>query len=136
MKEHALRQALHNEVHARPPEPMRAPLAISHVVMFTDAVAREASRAHLLALLNTHGLPLPQAHVNHWRVDLGTWRLRWELHTEFVTWTFMVDAPAGLPRPEDYGMALRLLPRQLICMSLKKATRNALIPRSNSQRNN
>ena len=111
MKEHALRQALHNEVHARPPEPMRAPLAISHVVMFTDAVAREASRAHLLALLNTHGLPLPQAHVNHWRGDLGSWRLRWELHTEFVTWTFMVDAPAGLPRPEDYGMALRLLPQ-------------------------
>ena len=112
MKEHALRRALHNEVHARPPEPMRAPLAISHVVMLADAEARDASRAHLLALLNDHHLPVPDAHANHLRVDLGSWRLRWELHTEFVTWTFMADAPAGLPRADDYGLALALLPQQ------------------------
>ena len=112
MKEHALRRALHNEVHARPPEPMRAPLAISHVVMLADAEARDASRAHLLALLTDHHLPVPDAHANHLRVDLGNWRLRWELHTEFVTWTFMADAPAGLPRADDYGLALALLPQQ------------------------
>ena len=112
MKEHALRRALHNEVHARPPEPMRAPLAISHVVMLADAEARDASRAHLLALLTDHHLPVPDAHANHLRVDLGSWRLRWELHTEFVTWTFMADAPAGLPRADDYGLALALLPQQ------------------------
>ena len=112
MIEHPDRRALHNEVHARPPEPMQAPLAISHVVMLADAPAREASRAHLLALLRDHHLPVPDAHTNHLRLDVGNWRLRWELHTEFVTWTFMVDAPAGLPNPDDYGMALRLLPQQ------------------------
>ena len=112
MIEHPDRRALHNEVHARPPEPMQAPLAISHVVMLADAPAREASRAHLLALLRDHHLPVPDAHTNHLRLDVGNWRLRWELHTEFVTWTFMVDAPAGLPSPDDYGMALRLLPQQ------------------------
>ena len=112
MIEHPARRALHNEVHARPPEPMQAPLAISHVVMLADAPAREASRAHLLALLRDHHLPVPDAHTNHLRLDVGNWRLRWELHTEFVTWTFMVDAPAGLPNPDDYGMALRLLPQQ------------------------
>lgn len=112
MIEHPARRALHNEVHARPPEPMQAPQAISHVVMLADAPAREASRAHLLALLRDHHLPVPDAHTNHLRLDVGNWRLRWELHTEFVTWTFMVDAPAGLPRPDDYGMALRLLPQQ------------------------
>lgn len=112
MKEHALRRALHNEVHARPPEPMRAPLVISHVVMLTDADARAASREHLLALLRDHHLPVPDAHANHLRVDVGNWRLRWELHTEFVTWTFMVDAPEGLPKSDDYGMALRVIPQQ------------------------
>ena len=112
MKEHALRRALHNEVHARPPEPMMAPLAISHVVMVTDAAARAASRAHLLQLLRDHHLPVPDDHANHLRVDGGAWRLRWELHTEFVTWTFMVDAHAGLPKIDEYGLALNALPQQ------------------------
>ena len=112
MKEHALRRALHNEVHARPPEPMSAPLAITHVVMLADAVAREASRTHLLALLRDQHLPVPDANANHLRVDLGNWRLRWELHTEFVTWTFMVEATAGLPKADDYGLALRVIPQQ------------------------
>ncbi|MEY4675844.1 MAG: hypothetical protein RLZZ470_351 [Pseudomonadota bacterium] len=112
MNEHALRRALHNEVHARPPEPMQAPLAISHVVMVTDATARMASRAHLLQLLRDHHLPVPDDHANHLRVDGGAWRLRWELHTEFVTWTFMVDAPDGLPKTDAYGLAIQSLPQQ------------------------
>jgi uncharacterized membrane-anchored protein len=114
MKEHALRRALHNEVHARPPEPMMAPLAISHVVMITDAAARAASRAHLLQLLRDHHLPVPDDHANHLRVDGVAWRLRWELHTEFVTWTFMVDAPEGLPKTDAYALALDSLPQQLL----------------------
>ncbi len=85
---HPLRVALHNEIHARPPEAMAAPLALSHIVMFGDDAARAASRAHLAALLRDHHLPLPDAGSNHVRMELGGFRLRWELHTEFVTWTF------------------------------------------------
>ena len=62
MIEHPDRRALHNEVHARPPEPMQAPLAISHVVMLADAAAREASRAHLLALLRPPFASAERAH--------------------------------------------------------------------------
>ena len=102
MNEHPLRRTLHNEVHARPPEPMRAPIAISHMVMLADAEVRQASREHLQALLRDHHLTVPDAHVNHLRVDLGSWRLRWALHTEFVTWTFMVDAPEGLPATDEF----------------------------------
>ena len=109
--EHPLRRALHNEVHARPPEPMQAPLAICHMVMLADADVRQASRAHLISLLHDHHLPVPDEQTNHLRVDMGTWRLRWELHTEFVTWTFMTDAPTGLPKSGDYDLALRQLPQ-------------------------
>ena len=109
--EHPLRRALHNEVHARPPEPMAAPLAICHMVMLADADVRQASRAHLISLLHDHHLPVPDEQTNHLRVDMGTWRLRWELHTEFVTWTFMTDAPTGLPKSGDYDLALRQLPQ-------------------------
>jgi uncharacterized membrane-anchored protein len=92
MQDHALRHVLHNEVHARPPEPMQVPLAISHIVMWADSQGREASRAHLSQLLSDHHQPSPGPEITHLRVDLGHWRLRWELHTEFVSWTFMRDA--------------------------------------------
>jgi uncharacterized membrane-anchored protein len=102
-QQHPLRMSLHNEIHARPPEAMTTPLAISHVVMATDAAQREASRAHVAALLRDHHLPLPDAHATHVRMDCGAFRIRWELHTEFVTWTFMRqlnDADgAGLREP-------------------------------------
>lgn len=87
-KAHPQRVALHNEMHARPPEAMSAPLAISHMVMVGDAQEREASRAHVAALLRDHHLPQPDAQSNHIRMDLGAFRVRWELHTEFVTWSF------------------------------------------------
>jgi uncharacterized membrane-anchored protein len=88
MKSHPQRVALHNEIHARPPEAMNAPIAISHVVMLGDAQEREASRAHVAALLRNHHLPQPDAQSTHIRMDLGAFRIRWELHTEFVTWSF------------------------------------------------
>jgi uncharacterized membrane-anchored protein len=85
---HPERMALHNEIHARPPEALNAPLAISHTVMVCDAAEREASRAHVATLLREHHLPLPDASSTHVRMDLGPFRMRWEMHTEFVTWTF------------------------------------------------
>jgi uncharacterized membrane-anchored protein len=85
---HPQRIALHNEIHARPPEAMTPPLAISHIVMVADAQGREASREHLAALLRDHHLPQPAEGTSHVRMDFGAFRVRWELHTEFVTWTF------------------------------------------------
>lgn len=89
LNQHPQRAALHNEVHARPPQALVAPLAISHVVMLCDAAQREASRAHVSALLRDHHLPLPDPQSSHFRIDLGAFHIRWELHTEFVSWTFM-----------------------------------------------
>ncbi|MGY8905515.1 MAG: DUF3422 family protein [Burkholderiales bacterium] len=94
---HPQRHVLHNEIHARPPEPLAAPLAISHLVMLADAAQRAASRAHLAALLQDHHLPQPDANANFLRTDIGPLSLRWELHTEFVSWTLMrpLSTPAA-----------------------------------------
>jgi uncharacterized membrane-anchored protein len=108
---HPQRVALHNEIHARPPEAMSAPLALSHIVMLASADEREASRAHLAALLRDHHLPQPDAHGIHLRMDLGAFRIRWELHTEFVTWTFSRPiAPQGLGEQEP-ATALQAVPQ-------------------------
>lgn len=86
--QHPQRVLLHNEIHARPAEVIQAPLAITHVVMLTDAAQREASREHVAALLRNHHQPLPDEGTTHVLIDLGAFRLRWEQHTEFVAWTF------------------------------------------------
>jgi uncharacterized membrane-anchored protein len=108
---HPQRVALHNEIHARPPEAMSAPLAISHVVMLAGAAEREASRAHLCALLRDHQLPQPDAQTNHVRVALPGVRLRWELHTEFVTWTFSRPLAGELPADPQPVTALHSVPQ-------------------------
>ncbi len=94
--QHPQRVALHNEIHARPPEAMSAPLSISHVLMVCDAAQREASRAHLAAFLRERHLPLPDSSATHLRMQAGPLRIRWEMHTEFVTWTFLVEPPARM----------------------------------------
>ena len=103
MQQHPQRAALHNEVHARPPQALVAPLAISHLVMVCDVAEREASRAHIAALLRDLHLPLPDPQASHFRMDLGQFHIRWELHTEFVSWTFMcalVSERLGEVEPE------------------------------------
>ena len=50
--QHPQRALLHNVIHARPPEALAAPLAISHIVMLADEAGRHASRAHLAELLD------------------------------------------------------------------------------------
>lgn len=89
LNQYPQRQALHNEIHARPPESMTAPAAVSHVVMLTSPEERLASRSHLAELLRNQHLPMPDVASTHLRTDLGQYRLRWEMHTEFVTWTFI-----------------------------------------------
>jgi uncharacterized membrane-anchored protein len=111
-KSHPQRVALHNEVHARPPEAMSPPLALSHIVMVGDAQAREASRAHVAALLRDHHLPLPDAQSTHIRMDLGPFRIRWELHTEFVTWTFSRPIEATGFGEREPATAIEAVPQE------------------------
>ncbi|HSV53570.1 MAG TPA: DUF3422 domain-containing protein [Burkholderiaceae bacterium] len=119
-RQHPQRAALHNEVHARPPEAMSAPLAISHLVMVCDAAEREASREHMAALLRDHHLAQPDANSTHLRMDLGPFRIRWELHTEFVTWTFLrpLEPEAGnnLPNERDPMTATEVVPQDWMGM--------------------
>ncbi len=123
LPQHPLRALLHNEIHARPPEALAAPLSISHIVMLINAAGREASRAHLCSLLRERHQPLPDLDATHLRLDLGTFRIRWEMHTEFVTWTFLVPLQTeGFGMREPVGAAsavphgwLAALPGQCLC---------------------
>jgi uncharacterized membrane-anchored protein len=112
IQQHPSRVALHNEIHARPPEAMTVPLAISHVAMVCDAAQRQASRDHVAALLRDHHLPPPDNTSTHIRVDLGGYRLRWELHTEFVSYTFMRSLEGASLNEREPQIAIDVVPQE------------------------
>ena len=92
---HGLRVRLNDEVHARPPEPLNAPARLSYIALLCDADAREASFQSVVALARTCGVAPPAPGENHFSADLFAFRLKWERHTEFVRFTFIVANPAG-----------------------------------------
>jgi uncharacterized membrane-anchored protein len=103
---HPQREALHNEVHARPYERLMAPLVLSHVALVGGA---DEAREHIATLLRNRHLPLPAEDANHLSVDLGGVHLRWEKHTEFHTCTFW---KALHEAPESFdGTAMAEVPR-------------------------
>ena len=120
---HPLRNALYNEVHARPYERMQAPVAVSHLAFVCAPETRGAERAHLESLLQGLHLAVPAADASHLSVDLPGCRLRWERHTEFTNYTVWrslkpgeaLDAtPAYRSLPEDW---LAKVPGQLLVAS-------------------
>lgn len=111
LPQHPQRAGLHNEIHARPPQALVAPLAISYVVMLCDEAQRAASREHVATLLRDHHLPLPGEQTSHFRMDMGSFTLRWEMHTEFVTWTFMCPADSERLDAQAPETALQVVPQ-------------------------
>jgi uncharacterized membrane-anchored protein len=89
--DHPLRFPLVNELHARPFASLGVPghavcVAVKQPV---DAHNRDraADRAHLLALLDRHGAAHPPDAATHHGARIGRHDLKWESHTEFVTYS-------------------------------------------------
>lgn len=86
--EHALRFSLVNEVHARPFEQLRPPVRASHIAMLHTETGTMSDHRHVAALCESHGLPVPHEGATHYSADFGAFRLKWEWHGEFATYTF------------------------------------------------
>ncbi|MEP2030277.1 MAG: DUF3422 domain-containing protein [Paracoccaceae bacterium] len=101
IQDHPLRYALANELHARPFPSMAAPCTAVFLAVKqpTDAANRDRSQdlAHLMALLDRHGAPHPQPGATHYFGEIGRHTLKWEQHTEFVTYTVIIDGVSKRP---------------------------------------
>jgi len=99
--DHPLRFKLANELHARPFPTVTAPSRAVYLALkpAQNAAARDrdADRAHLLDLLDRHGASHPPVGATHWFGELGKHHLKWESHTEFVTYTMFSDGVAERP---------------------------------------
>lgn len=87
--DHPLRADLLREVHARPAPLVRAPLSVSHIAVHTGEATASADRGHVMELAEQAGVPPPPKDARHALMDFGPYRLRWERHTEFSTYTIL-----------------------------------------------
>jgi uncharacterized membrane-anchored protein len=89
--DHPLRYATVNELHARPFPALEVPSTAVYVAIKEPVQAHNRDRqkdlAHLLALLDRHASPHPQPGATHFQGPIGRAELKWESHTEFVTYT-------------------------------------------------
>jgi len=99
--DHPLRYALANELHARPFPSLKAPARAAYLALKPAENAagrdREVDRAHLIRLLDRFGAPHPQPGATHYSGQIGRHQLKWESHTEFVTYTIFGDGVAERP---------------------------------------
>lgn len=89
--DHPLRYALVNELHARPFPALDLPCHAAYVAVKEPQDAHNRDRAadmnHLLALLDRHGASRPPEGATHHFARIGRHDLKWESHTEFVTYS-------------------------------------------------
>ncbi len=118
--EHPLRHDLIAEVHARPFAELRPPERVAYFAMLSGEKGAEADHRHVAELFNRFDQPKPAAGSKHAIGDFGGFRLKWERHTEFSSYMFMVrgashglpfSSPASLAVPADW---LAALPGQLM----------------------
>jgi len=100
--QHALRESVLNEVHARPFTPLTQPVSVIRFAFMASGDSNVADRASLAAFCAKHGCPPPEPGIKHHQVDLGAVRLRWEQHAEFATLTWIWSPPAEAP-PRRFG---------------------------------
>jgi uncharacterized membrane-anchored protein len=101
IEDHPLRYPLMNELHARPFPSLEAPctavfLAIKEPI---DAANRDRAKdlQHLLDLLDRNGSPHPQPDATHFSGPIGRYDLKWESHTEFVTYSAFAKGVSARP---------------------------------------
>ena len=97
ISDHPLRYAMANELHARPFPTLNAPSRAAYLAITSQTPDRAAERTHLIALLDRYGAPHPQPDATHYSGQIGKHMLKWESHSEFVTYTIFGDGNAIPP---------------------------------------
>ena len=101
IQDHRLRFRLANELHARPFPSFNAPASVAFLAIKKEdrAAGRDRAQdmAHLIDLLDRYGAPHPQPGATHYSGSIGRHNIKWEQHTEFVTYTVFSEAQSERP---------------------------------------
>lgn len=95
LPQHPLRQRLNNELHARPAIALGEAEWVSYLALLNDGCTAQAEEAHLHALCEALGATFcPLIDGDHWVMESGRLRLKWERHSEFSSYTFFLARQA------------------------------------------
>lgn len=96
-----------NELHARPSARLTVPSKVVYLAFKEPRDAANRDRAkdleHLADLAGRHGAPAPQQGIGHYAAQMGRHELRWEGHTEFVS--YLGSTPGKAARAFDPSLA-------------------------------
>ena len=98
-REHPLREELTNEIRARPYELLRSPVRIAHLAVVSGEGGAVADLQHVRALCQSFGQTGPDEGALHYAAKCGDFRIKWERHTEFSTYTFISETPFDSANP-------------------------------------
>lgn len=93
IKSHPLRESLSKELHARPFPVLDAPSQ----VIFLALTSNDDDEKYIQSLANQLGGVDYVLGSGHYYQDLGGYSLKWERHTEFVTYTILLDGEEKVP---------------------------------------
>ena len=111
---HTLRIPLAAEVHSRPSLRLTGPETLTHLAVYSGGAGHAAFQHELLAALCQHfGVAGPTLDAKYFFHDFGAFRLQWESHTEFATYTF-AEARRAVESPDHAfdQVALRHIPEK------------------------
>src|SRR4051812_6305405 len=113
---HLLRVPLAAEVHSRPSLRLDGPETLTHFAVYTRTEEGGHGPRHheLLAALCLHyGVSGPHLDAKYFFHDFGSFRLQWESHTEFSTFTFAERHAEALVLEQAFSQVpLRHIPRK------------------------
>lgn len=95
---HPMRVPLSAEIHSRPFLQLQAPESLTHFALYvqqdhpSQKLHRTTQHEILQQLCAHYGVAAPGAQARYFFHDFGRFRLKWECHTEFATFTFVERA--------------------------------------------
>lgn len=115
---HPLRVPLAAEIHSRPFLHLQAPEVLTHFALYAPQPAdgasnhRAAQHRILQELCLHYGVSEPNPQARYFFHDFGRFRLKWECHTEFATYTFVERTASGDFRQAFAQAPLRHVPQE------------------------
>ena len=99
---HPMRVPLSAEIHSRPFLQLQAPESLTHFALYeqqdqpSQKYHRGSQHQILQQLCMHYGVAVPHPQARYFFHDFGRFRLKWECHTEFATYTFVERGEPGL----------------------------------------
>ncbi len=113
---HAARVSLASEIHSRPFLKLAAPELVTHLAIYAEAEdalrggCLPAQHALLASLCAHFGVASAALDAKYFYYDFGSFRLKWECHAEFATYTFARAFQESLDSGVDFEACIAHMP--------------------------